>query len=413
MLTQLVGDVIDGNLQLQIARQKLLEARADRTIAASQALPQIGAGAAGSANRSSQTLSWPPGIGYYRSYAFGLDASWELDVFGGIRRQTQAAEADIQATIEERRAILVALLAETATDYAELRATQLRLDIARHNLGIAQRALDLTSTEFERGLTTSLAVSQARAQMESVEATVPVLQAQQARLIHAISVLTGRFPGQLETQLDIPAPIVPAPPILPLTLPSEVVANRPDIRNAERALQASTARIGVAVSNLYPHFNIPMLLTPATSFPAEAFEAVSLTWQIGLRITQNIYQGGRLRAQIDEAKAAAEIDRITYRQTVLNAFREVEDALINLQSETRRLASLRASLKDSQAASDQAERLYAAGLTDFLNVLSTDRTLFAAEDEVALSELAYDEQVITLYQSLGGGWQAVTFGDEK
>ncbi|HEY2132941.1 MAG TPA: efflux transporter outer membrane subunit [Acetobacteraceae bacterium] len=413
MLTQLVGDVIDGNLELQIARQKLLQARAERTVAGSEAYPQIGASASATANRSSTTLNWPPGIGYYRSYSFGFDASWELDVFGGIRRATQAADADIQATIENRRAVLVALLAELATDYADLRATQLRLDIARHNLGIAQRALDLTSTEFARGLTNNLTVSQARAQMESVQATVPVLQARQARLIHAIYVLTGRFPGQLETQLAVAAPTVPAPPTLPLSLPSEVVANRPDIRGAERNLAAATARIGVAVSDLYPHFSIPLLLMPMTSFPAEAFTAASLSWTIGLTATEGIYEGGRRTARVDEARAAAEIDRIAYRQTVLNAFREVEDALVNLQFEALRRGSLQAALKDSKAASDQAERLYAAGLTDFLNVLSTDRTLFAAEDELALSDLAYDEQVITLYQSLGGGWQAVTFGDEK
>ena len=166
VLTRLVGDVIDGNLQLQIARQNMLEARAARTVGGIPGLPADPGRRSGTANRSSETLTWPPGIGYYRSYSFGFNASWELDVFGGIRRASQAADADIQATIENRRAIPAALLAELATDYAELRATQLRLDIARHNLGVARRALDLTITKVERGLTMTT-VPQARAQMES------------------------------------------------------------------------------------------------------------------------------------------------------------------------------------------------------------------------------------------------------
>jgi outer membrane protein TolC len=200
--------------------------------------------------------------------------------------------------------------------------------------------------------------------------------------------------------------------VLPLSLPSEVVANRPDIQQAERRFAAATARVGVAVSQLYPHFSIPLTLMPTTSYLHEAFTAASLVWSVGLSASQSIYEGGRRTARIDEAKAAAEIERITYRQTVLTAFREVEDALITLQTETQRRASLQAAAVDSQTAYDRAQRLYAAGLTDFLNLLSTERTLYAAQDQVALSDLARVQQVITLYQALGGGWQAVTFGDE-
>ncbi len=412
VLTQLVDDVIAGNLQLKVARQRLIEARAERTVAGAANRPQVDAGALATLDNSTTTLGWPPGNGEYNQYSFGFNASWELDVFGGTKRAEQAADADVDASIENRRAVLVVLLSELATEYATLRATQLRTAIAESNLDASRHVFDLVSTEFERGLTTSLAVAQARAQMETVQAALPALRAQTVRLTHAIAVLTGRFPGELEAQLSAPAPIIPSPPVLPLSLPSEVVANRPDIRRAERRYAAATARIGVAVSERYPHFSIPLLLTPTTSSLREAFRASSLVWEAGLSASTSVYHGGRLTAHVDEAKAAAEIERINYRQTVLTAFREVEDALVNIQTEAERRQSLQAASVDSQAAFDRAQRLFGAGLTDTLNVLSTERALYAAEDQVALSDLVRVQQIITLYQAFGGGWQAVEFADE-
>ena len=412
VLTGLVDDVIAGNLQLKMARQRLAEARAERIMAASGEYPQIGAGALASLSNASSTLTWPPGDGQYRTYSFGFDASWELDIFGGTKRGVEAADDTVQAVIEDRRAILVTLIAELADDYVALRATQARIVIARRNEDVARRALDLTQRAFARGLGTDTDVRQARARLETVEASVPVLEAAATRLTHAIGVLTGRFPGDLEKQLSAPGPTVPVPPQLPLTLPSEVVATRPDIRRAERRLAADTARIGVAVSDLYPHFSIPLTLMPTTSYLSQAFSAASLVWSIGLSASQDIYDGGRRDAHVDEVRAQAEMDREAYRQTVLNAFKEVEDALTNLQSEQRRHASLAAAVADSRRAADQAEILYGRGLTSFLAVLTAEHALYAAQDQLALSDEAQVEQVIALYQALGGGWQAVRFDDE-
>ncbi len=412
VLTGLVDDVIAGNLQLRMAKQRLQEARAERVIAASGEYPQIDAGVLSSLSNSSTTLTWPPGNGQYRTYSFGFDASWELDIFGGTRRAEEAADDTVQAAIEDRRAILVTLLAELADEYSALRATQARLAIAGQNIAVAQRAVDLTQAAFARGLAGDVEVRQARAQMETVEATVPVLEARAARLIHALSVLTGRFPGELNSRLAAAGPAVPVPPDLPLSLPSEVVAARPDIRRAERRLAASTARIGVAVSDLYPHFSIPLMLMPTTSYLSQTFSAASLAWSIGLSAGGNVADGGRRDARVDEARAAAELDRDAYRQTVLTGFREVEDTLSNLQSEERRRVSLLAAVTDSRAAADHAQTLYARGLTNFLTVLTAERTLYAAQDQLALSDEARVQNVIALYQSLGGGWQAVRFGDE-
>jgi NodT family efflux transporter outer membrane factor (OMF) lipoprotein len=413
VLTRLVDQAIAGNYDLKIARQRLISARAERVIAGAPDYPQIGAGAQAAWSASSETLQWPPGNGGNRTYAFGFDASWELDIFGGTRRAEEAADASAAATVEDRRAILVSLLAELATDYVTLRATQERIDIAERNLRTARDGLDLTMTAFDRGLTTSLATAQARAQVDTVRSTLPPLHAQVAQLTHAMAVLLGEFPGALEADLSRPAPTVPAPPDLPLTLPSEVLVNRPDIRRAERQLAAASARIGAAVAQLYPHFTIPLTLMPTTSYLSEAFQSASLVWSAGLSLTQTIYSGGALSAQVTQARAAAEASRLTYQQTVLNAFREVEDALIAYDTETQRDAALHAAVTDNNAAYDRARQLYGAGLTDFLNVLTTERSLYSTEDQAALSDLSRVRQVIALYKSLGGGWQAISFGDES
>lgn len=404
LLTALVDQMITGNLQLKIARQRIIEARAQRIVAGAAEYPQIDAGALAEIANSSTTLGWPPGNGEYNVYSFGFNASWELDVFGATKRAEQAADADVDASIENRRAVLVVLLSELATQYTTLRATQQRTVIAQRSLDASRRVLDLVSTEYARGLITSLAMAQARAQMETAQSALPVLHAQASRLTHAIAVLTGCFPGELESRLLAPGTVIPTPPALPLSLPSEVVANRPDIRRAERRYAAATARVGVAVSALYPHFSIPLMLMPTTSSLHDVFSAASLVWAAGVSSTVSVYHGGRPTARVDEAKAVAEIARINYQQTVLTAFREVEDALVGLQTEAERRQLLDAAAIDSRAAFEQAQQLFTAGLTDALNVLTTERALYASEDQVALSDLARVQQVIILYQALGGGW---------
>jgi NodT family efflux transporter outer membrane factor (OMF) lipoprotein len=412
MLNQLVDSAIAGNYDLKITRQRLVAARAERIVAGAAGLPQVDFGAQAALANSSTTLQWPPGVGSYRIYAFGFDASWELDIFGGTRRAEEAADADIGTVVEDRRAILVSLLAELATDYVTLRATQVRMGIAQRNVGVARQTLQLTTTAFDRGLTNNLATAQAQAQLDTVQAAIPPLHAQLAQMTHAIAVLLGQIPGALEAQLSRPAPAVPLPPELPGALPSEVVANRPDVRRAERRLAAASARIGVAVAQLYPHFTIPLTLMPTTSFLSETFQAASLVWSAGLTLTQTVYDGGKLSARVAEARAAAEEDRLAYAQTVLQALREVEDSLIAYEMETQRNGKLHKAVFDSRTAYDRAQRLYSAGLTDFLDVLTAERTLYGSEDEAALSDLARVRETVALYKALGGGWQTISFGDE-
>jgi NodT family efflux transporter outer membrane factor (OMF) lipoprotein len=408
-LDRLVTAMLAQNLQIRIAAQRLTEAAAERRIALSADLPQIDAGATASLDNSSTTLQYPPGIGGYRAYELGFDASWELDIFGGNRRAVQAADRTLEAAADDRRATLVALLGELARAYAALRASQARQAIAERNIGVARQSLGVTQLGYTRGISSNLAVAQASAELETEQAALPLLQDQQAKLIDAIAVLLGDFPVDLRASLGAPAPPLRLPPSIPASLPSEVIANRPDIARAERILAADTARIGVAVANLYPHFSIPLLLMPQTSYLRYVFTASSLAWSIGFSATETIYHGGRERAKVDEARAVAQADLLAYRQTVLTAFREVEDALIDLQTASARLALLHKAAADSRLAESRAARLFAAGLADYLQVLTTQRAVVAAEDAEQQAQLAQTQAIITLYQSLGGGWQGVTF----
>ena len=411
LLDRLITQAIAGNEDLKLARQRLIQARAGRAIAASVDYPQVKAAAARLQSNSSTTVDYPPGIGQYRTWELGFDASWELDVFGGTRRSEEAADADIGAAIEDRRAVLVSLLAEVAGDYASLRTSQLRLDIANRNIEAARKGLELTQQEFQRGLGTDLEVAQARAQWNNVRSVPPSLRASVARLSHAIGVLVGGFPGDLEAELSKPAPLMEVPANLPVALPSETLTNRPDIRRAERRYAAATARIGVATAGLFPHFEIPLMIDPTSATLSSLLLAKSLDWSLGLEASGLLYDGGKTDAQIENAKAVAESTRIAYEQTVRGAFRDVEDALVNFSTETERNGTLKLAASDSDQALDRATRLYGAGLTDFLKVLDSERTAFGAEDVEAQSRLAKVQDVIALFKALGGGWQDVAFED--
>ena len=411
LLDHLIARAIAGNEDLKQAKQRLIQARAGRAVAASADYPQVKADAARLQSNSSKTADYPPGIGQYRTWELGFDASWEIDIFGGTKRAEEAADADIGVAIEDRRTILVSLLAEVAAEYATLRSAQMRLDIAQRNIDAARKGFDLTTQEFQRGLGTELEVAQARGQWDNVRSAPPALRAAIARSAHALGVLLGGFPGDLEAELSRPAPLMAVPASLPVALPSETLVNRPDIRRAERRYAAATARIGVATADLFPHFEIPLMVEPTSATIDSLFLAKSLDWSLGLAASGLVYDGGKTDARIESAKAAAESARIAYEQTVRGAFRDVEDALVNYQTETERDATLKEAATDSDTALDRATKLYTAGLTDFLKVLDSERQAFAAEDLEAQSRLATVQDVIALYKSLGGGWQGVGFED--
>jgi NodT family efflux transporter outer membrane factor (OMF) lipoprotein len=406
-LDELIRQAIKGNIDLQVARQNLIQAREERIETAAGALPSVDFGAEPQIARASTTVEYPPGFGNYHAYELGFDASWELDIFGENRRETEAATARVGASIADRRAILLSLLSEVAADYASLRATQARLAIAEDNVRTARQVVSLATQEESQGIGTTLETIQARAQLEQTQSTLPGLRAQIAVMAHAIGVLLGRDPAALERMLSRRQRLMLPPATIPDTVPAEVIANRPDVHEALLRYAAANAEIGVATAEELPHFSIPVSITPQASVLGELFEGASLTYSLALSGAQHIYQGGRLNARLRAAEAAAEAARLNYEETVLSALQQVEDALVRVQTEQEANASLVSSVRDARTALSQSTRLYDAGLSDFLTVLTDERTVFESRDALAESDLALVDDYISLFKALGGGWQTI------
>lgn len=403
LLDRLVDQALAHNQDLDIALARLRQARAEREQVASAAKPQVSAGAAGEAVRDSKALSSQAG-GRARTWRLGLDASWELDLFGGTRRAVEAADAGIQALAEDHRALQVSLVAELVCDYAALRATQLRLVIAGENVRTLAETERLAERAHQAGLGTAAELMQARAERETAEAQLPLLEADVARFSHAIGVLAGGFPGDWQTALATPAPALPVAGDLPLYLPSEVMRQRPDLRADERRLAAATAQIGVAEARRFPSFRLPLGIGSTASAIHDLFSGASLAWSAAMQGSQSVYDAGAARAGVSAAQARADAAKQVYERDVRVALREVEDALTAWARERQRQASLREAVADSQQALDQATRLHARGLSAWLPVLVAQRSANQARDELALSQLAELNAVIGLYKALGAGW---------
>lgn len=409
VLDTLVRLALRHNQDLAMARERLVQARAERDQVAAGLLPSIGAGADATAQRSATALDYPPGIGESRAYRLGLDASWEIDIFGGRRRALESADAYADAVSEDSHAVLQSLLAELANAYATLRATEARQHIAHAHVATLAETETLTERLLEHGLATGHEVSQARAERELGEARLPALQANATRLRHAIAVLAGGYPAALDDLLapDAAPASQPQAPHLPAILPSEMLRQRPDIRAAERRLAAATADIGVATAERFPRFVIPLGLDTTASLVHQLFSHASLAWSAGVAASQSVYDGGHAEAAVRAAAARAEQARLGYEKSVRLAFKDVEDALVGLDAETRRQQSLRNAVSDSQDALAQATRRYRSGLATYLSVLSAQQSTYQAQDALALSQLAHTRHAIGLYKALGAGWQSI------
>jgi len=405
-LDSLVARAVAGNLDVKMAEQRILEARAQKAVAEAGYYPTVSASSQATRAHIPTTLGRLPGGNTVDFFDVGPSLSWEVDLFGKTTRTVEAADASVGASIEDRRGALVTLLGELGNDYVSLRAAQLRLDIARHNVDAETEILDLTRAKQSGGLGSELEVAQSEAQLDTVRAAIPQLETTIVQQGNAIAVLLGLDPGALTAELSQAGALPPAPPMLPAALPSDVVRNRPDIRAAERQLAAANAQIGVAEAARYPSLTLNSQVALAGGTLHQMFSGAAALWVASASIKQPIYEGGKLDANVRSAEASAEEARLNYKKTVLTAFREVEDALVAYEAEQRRHKDLVAARNASRRALDRATSLYKAGLGDFINVLDGERNLYSAEDAVAQSDQTLTQQTVSLYKALGAGWQA-------
>jgi NodT family efflux transporter outer membrane factor (OMF) lipoprotein len=410
-LTSLIDRAARTNLDLKLAEARIREARGLRGVAAGALLPAAGASAAYSRNRGSENVPLPGSGVQSNFYQAGFDASWEIDVFGGIRRGVEAADADVAASVEARRDVLVTLLAEVARNYVEVRSLQAQLAIARQNLEAQRKTLDLTQARFQAGRAAELDVVRAQAQASTTASTLPVLESRRIQATHRLAVLLGREPGALRSELVTAGAIPAPPPEVPVGLPSELLRRRPDLRRAERELAAATARIGVATADLYPKFSLTGFFALESINASDFAKWGSRAWSVGPSIQWSIFEGGRIRARIEVENARQEQAAVVYERSILVALQEVEDALVDYAKEQAHRAELADSVAANAKAVDLANQRYTQGLVDFLSVLDAQRSLYVTQDALVQSEGRISEVLVALYKALGGGWETPLAGD--
>jgi NodT family efflux transporter outer membrane factor (OMF) lipoprotein len=410
-LDSLIRRAANSNLDLRIAQARVREARAAAGAAAADRWPTLDAGGAYQRQLQSQQqpliseMALPEKYFENDVYQAGFDAAWEIDVFGGKRRATEAARAEAVAAELGQRAVLVTLLGEVARNYVAVRGGQSRLAITRENIRAQEQTLEIIQTRFTNGLATDLEIQQAGALLAATQAQLPTLASRLQASIHRLGVLLGQAPGTLRDELAAAAPVPPLPPEVPVGLPSELLLRRPDVQRAERQLAAATARIGLAQSDLFPKFFLTGQLGSESVSASDWFTGPSKYWAIGPTVQWRIFDAGRIRANVKIQNARQEQALAAYEQTVLTAFEEVENGLVSYAQEQVRRDSLETAAAASRKALERAEQLYANGLSNFINVLDAERSLYQIQDAQAQSTQAQAENLIALYKGLGGGWE--------
>jgi len=412
-LSELVLRSAEGNLDLRAALWRVEEARALRGVFASARKPQVGFSADATRSLPSDNGAlgdFAPEEGFEADNLFtaGFGASWEIDVFGRIRRQVEAADAATQASVEAYRDVLVSLYAETALAYLNVRTAQERLRIAHANVEAQENTLQLTKDRFDSGLVSALDVSQAESNLANTYSLIPTIERDLNEGLNRLAVLLGENPGALHAELDQEVAIPHEPETVTMGLPTELLRQRPDVRRAERLLASQTAQIGVATADLYPTFSLAGFLGLEALNFGDLASGDSVTWNAGLPIRWNIFSGGRIRSRIRAEEARTNQLLAGYEQTVLNALEESENAMVAYVKEVQRRERLSQAVNATQRSLDLVLTQYTAGLTDFQNVLDTQRTLLVREDELAVAEGLVVGNLVRLYRALGGGWDPDT-----
>ncbi len=407
VLNGLIEKAAQDNLGLKEAFARIKEARALRGISAGERFPDIDSTGTGMRKRSPHTFL-PPTTQRSRTdefFKFGGEGSWEIDFWGRIDRSIESADASLEASVENYRDVLVVLYAEVSTNYVEVRSLQDRIKYVRGNIETQRKSLRLTMDRFNAGLAPDLDVQQAELNLAKTESTLPSLQMLLVQTINRLGVLLGEHPGTLHKELETRASIPKPSEQIAVSLPFELLRQRPDIRRVERELAAQTALIGVAKADLYPSFSLFGTFEIAANDFSDVFDySQSRMHSFGPSFRWNIFDGGRVRNHIRAEDARTEQALVRYEQTVLNALEDVENAMVSYVQEGIRREALERSVTAARKSTELVKTLYMSGLTNFQNVQEMERFQFEQEDQFAESEGKVIQNLISIYRALGGGW---------
>jgi NodT family efflux transporter outer membrane factor (OMF) lipoprotein len=400
-LSNLEERAVKGNLDLKEARARILEARALRGISKANLFPTVDGGGLVTERRFSENSN----TGDRNTlYAAGFDSGWELDIFGGVRRSVEAAQANLEATQEDLHDVLVSLLAEVALNYVEVRTFQGRLEVTQANIKTLQETYELNQSRYQAGIIDELAVQESLRLLETSRSQIPALETGLEAAKNRLAVLLGEQPGKLHQELAAKRLLPAVPTTVAVGIPAETLRHRPDIRRAERFLAAQTAKIGVATADLYPKFRLFGTIGLESISTGDFFKYSSRAWSFGPSVSWNIFDAGAIRQNIEVQTARQEQALIQYESAVLQALEEVENALVAYAKEQDRRDSLTKAEAAAERATLLAQDQYEVGLVDFNNVLDAQRALLILQDQLAQSEGRVTSNLVRLYKALGGGW---------
>jgi NodT family efflux transporter outer membrane factor (OMF) lipoprotein len=408
VLNDLVEQAVQGNLDVATAKAKIREARAMQREAVGALFPSLtGSGSATRNQVSSNTLgssATPATTSIYNEFQAGFDASWELDLFGANRRAVEAATYGTDAAEDDLRSTLVTLIGDVTSYYAEARGYQARIALARRTAASQRETAALTQRKFEAGSSSAVDVAKAVGEAATTEANIPTYEAAYAQDVHRLGVLLGREPAALSQLLARGAPI-PAPRLpLPTGIPADVLASRPDVRQAERQLAQYTAKIGQAEAALYPSVSLTGSLSTTALKIGDLGKTSSVGWSWGPSINVPIFNGGQLRAAVEVAQAQRDQYYVAWRSAVLTALEDVENAIVSLAQERAKIRSLTEAARRYGEAARLSGSLYDAGTQSFFDLLDAERSQYSAEDSLLQSRIAIATDYIALAKALGGGW---------
>lgn len=406
-LTDLVEEALQANLSLAGAEASLRQARALRGIAAGGLWPSVTASATAQKQGGPQ---YAAAGGTGKGFQAGLDAAWELDIFGGARRNLESADAGVVAAAENLRDVQVSIAAEVALAYVQLRGSQQEIVTARSSLEIQQHTLDITRKLHQAGFDSGLDMANAEETVAMTESQIPVFETAARQSIYALSVLLGHQPAYLLERLSPTGQLPTLPARIPAGLPSELIRRRPDVRQAEAQLHSATAQIGVATAALFPQFSLTGGVGWMSGQASGLLKNANRSYFLGPAASWPIFSGGAIVSNIHAQQALRDVAFVAYQQTVLTALQDVENALVAFSGEQKHYQSLSTAVAADHKAVDLSMKLFQAGLTDFLSVITAQRTLYTDDSALTLSRENLGADLVALYKALGGGWDMAAGG---